>query len=180
MEPKTILLLYSGGADSTLLLKMIQKIGLIPYCLGFNYGQVHVKELEWARMYCAKQHVTYKELSIFLPVHSKLTDGESIYEGVSPFHVPSRNLLFISYAASLAESMGIDTIWYGANYEDRINLFPDCYQEWVLRVNELLAINGSKKITVEAPLLGMTKETICHLLRAYDVKEDEIYSGYGL
>jgi len=94
-------------------------------------------------------------------------------------HVPSRNLMFISIAASIAEDKGIGTIWYGANWDDYLNEFPDCKQEWVGRVNKVLEINGPRPIKLEAPLLGLSKEDILRLLDSFGVSETDLFSGYG-
>ena len=174
-----LILLLSGGMDSTILLRMALGMGFTPYCLLFDYGQKHIQELEMAKAQCDKYELDYSIIPIDLNVHSKLTDGSAKYSNVSPWHVPSRNLIFLSFATSLAESEGINLIWYGANYEDRVNLFPDCYQEWVYAMNNLLTKNGSRVIVVEAPLLGMGKETIKKLAVVYNINENEIFSGYG-
>jgi 7-cyano-7-deazaguanine synthase in queuosine biosynthesis len=114
-----------------------------------------------------------------LCVSSKLTNGEGgKYPGVSEWHVPSRNLMFLGIAASVAEDMGVSLIWYGANYEDREHLFPDCYQEWVFHANKLLEINGSMGVKVEAPLSGMQKETIRRMSELYNITSEQIHSGY--
>jgi len=180
---KEIILLFSGGMDSTLLMILALQLGYKPYCLLFDYGQKHKVELEFAMKQCEKcqliRQFAYEVVNLDLDVHSKLTDGTEPYKGVSPWHVPARNLIFISIAASIAESHGTDLVWYGANYEDREKLFPDCYQEWVFRLNQLLEINGSSKIKVEAPLLGMSKETIDKLRKSYNITDKEIFSGYG-
>ena len=176
---KKLLLLFSGGLDSTVLLNLALDLGYDVSCLIFHYGQKHEKEIEYARAQCSKRAVNWTLASITLPIPSKLTTGDKQYEGVSPWHVPARNMLFTAYAASLAESQGIDLIWYGANYADRENIFPDCSQEWVYQMNKLLQINGSRPIKLEAPLLGMQKETIEKLAEAYQIDKNEIYSGYG-
>lgn len=176
---KKILLLYSGGMDSTVLLHMALNQGHQVQCLGFNYGQVHKRELSMASLMCEKMEVPYQIINIELPIRAKLLDGETTYKDVSPWHVPGRNLIFVAIAASIAESSNLDQIWYGANYEDREYLFPDCYQEWVYLMNKVLAINGSTDITLEAPLLGMTKETILGLAKEYKINYNEIFSGYG-
>ena len=179
MKPDLILL-YSGGADSTLLLEMALKIGYTPLCITFDYGQVHKQELESASAYCHKKEIPQIIMKVPLDgVSSALTDGNAQYEGVSEWHVPSRNLIFISLATSIAESKGIKRIWYGANYGDRENLFPDCYQEWVYKLNQLLAINGSMIVEVEAPLLGLKKDSILQLMKTYYIDKSEIFSGYG-
>lgn len=179
MEKYDIILLLSGGYDSAVLLRMALSIGLRPYCLLFNYKQQHAKELDCAAALCSNYSLSYEVINLSLPISSNLTEDKKTYEGVSFYHVPSRNLIFISIAASIAESKNIPIIWYGANYEDREHLFPDCYQEWIYNLNKLLSINGSKPIKVEAPLLGMSKETIKKLAADYGIDETKIFSGYG-
>jgi 7-cyano-7-deazaguanine synthase len=176
---KRIVLLYSGGFDSSLLLSMALKVDYEPLCLLIDYGQIHIDELKYAEKFCQKLKVNHITISVTLPVASKLTDGNAVYDGVSEWHVPSRNMIFVSLAASIAESERISTIWYGPNYEDREALFPDCYQEWVYSVNKVLAINGSAPIVLEAPLLGMSKELIIRLAKSYGIDNKEVYSGYG-
>jgi 7-cyano-7-deazaguanine synthase in queuosine biosynthesis len=101
------------------------------------------------------------------------------FEGVHEMHVPSRNLMFVGIAASIAEDMGCDTIWYGADYSDYENKFPDCMQQWFGAMNGVLKINGPNPLTLEAPLAGLTKETILKALFAKGITEDEMFSGYG-
>lgn len=179
-SPHDLILLYSGGLDSTLLLEMAIRDHLFPLCLSFNYGQKHQEELEYAANYCKRYNLPNPVVRIWLDITSKLTnDVGEVYDGVSSWHVPSRNLIFIAMAASIAECEGIELIWYGANYDDRENLFPDCYQEWIYQMNKLLAINGSSKVRLEAPLLGMTKETIQRRIKDFGIKNNQIFSGYG-
>ena len=52
-------------------------------------------------------------------------------------------------------------------------------QQWFGAVNNVLEINGPKPIKLEAPLAGLTKETILEALKAKGITEEEIYSGYG-
>jgi 7-cyano-7-deazaguanine synthase len=175
-----LLILLSGGLDSALLLEMALSMNKEPFCLLIDYGQKHVQELDFAVQLCLKHDVQHETIRIEnLNVSSKLTDGVVKYPGVSEWHVPGRNLIFMGLAISVAESYNIPLIWYGANYEDREHLFPDCYQEWVYKLNELLAINGSSKIQVGAPLLGMEKETIRGLAREFGIDDKQVFSGYG-
>lgn len=180
MKSKLVIILFSGGYDSTLLIHLAWAAGLIPYCILFDYGQKHIEELDVARKFCDKEDLRYEVIKLHFDVQSKLTEGDKRYEGVSEWHVPSRNLIFLAHVASIAEGNEVDLIWYGANYEDRDHLFPDCYQEWVYRFNKLLEINGSTVIKVEAPLLGMTKETIVSLgEKLFNLKIEQTFSGYG-
>lgn len=180
-EEHDLLVLFSGGADSVLLIEFAIYTGKAPYCVLVDYGQKHIEELEFAVKFCKKRKLEYQVVRVEnLGVESKLTQGEGFsYEGVSEWYVPSRNLIFIALAASIAESKGIEKIWYGADFSDRLGLFPDCYQEWIVKLNELLAINSSRKVTVEAPLLGFTKEFVLNFLEGSNIDRTEFFSGYG-
>ena len=179
---KKVLILFSGGADSRLLISLAKVMKLEIHCLMVDYGQRHIAELVTAQEQCDKLGLTWTCIKLKLPVNSALTGDlrESQYKGVSEWYVPSRNLIFLGLAACVAEDQGIDLIWYGADFSDRLNLFPDCYQEWVIVTNKLLEINGSKPLKLEAPLLGFTKDTTNALLKHFNVKEEEVFSGYGI
>jgi 7-cyano-7-deazaguanine synthase len=128
------------------------------------------------------RQISYQIIEIKnLNVDSALTGtGEKgKYQNVSIYNVPGRNSIFLSLALSIAESKGIDTIWYGADFSDRLNLFPDCSQEYIYKINKLFEVAGSKPIKVEAPLLGMTKEFVMELLAYFNIKKEDLFSGYG-
>lgn len=179
MKPN-LLILYSGGADSTLLLHMALEKGLHPYCVLINYDQNQKIELEFARRYLNEKFIPYQNVILHqLGLNSALTSGEkSLYAGVNEMYVPARNLMFVSIAASIAENLKIDTIWYGANFSDLKNDFPDCTASWVEKVNNLLNINSSMKIELEAPLIWMYKEDVMNELERYKVDMTKVFSGY--
>lgn len=176
-----LLVLYSGGLDSTLLLKLAVELGYTPFAMMVRYGQKHIEELNYARNNCEAWSIPFQKVCVSLPdtVRSALTTGEhGLYEGVSEWHVPGRNLIFLGLAVSMAESLGIRKIWFGANGEDRLNQFVDCTQEWVYHANLLLKESASIPIELEAPLLGMRKETVLNLAAKLGITEEGVYSGY--
>ena len=178
-----VLILYSGGADSRLMLEMAKQLKKSIYCVLVDYGQKHKEELKFARDHLVKESISFQIVSLEgLGIESALTGigTKSLYQGVSEWHVPGRNLMFVSIGASIAEMRDIDSIWYGADFSDREHLFPDCYQDWVVPVNEVLKVNGSKALKLHAPLLGMTKEMILETLETvYGITKDQLFSGYG-
>lgn len=183
MKKEDLVLLYSGGLESRLLLQIALSSGYSPLCILIDYQQKHIKELDFAIETCHKLNVPFERIGIKLPVKSALTTGQgapenNLYKGVSEWYVPARNLIFISVAASVAESRDIDTIWFGASYDDRINLFPDCYQEWVVSINEMLAKSLSKKVNLYAPLCGMPKNLIQKIAEKSNIDLKEVWSGY--
>ena len=180
---ENLVMLYSGGADSRLMLELAFETGKIPYCVLIDYGQAHIAELKFAEAQLMNKNVNYQTVEIKdLNINSGLTGNkeQGTYKGVHSMHVPSRNLIFIGIATAIAESLGIDTIWYGADWSDYLNEFPDCKQEWVGRMNKVLEINGSSKIKLEAPLVGLSKENIIQiLLKTFNVQKSDLFSGYG-
>lgn len=83
-------------------------------------------------------------------------------------YVPARNLIFLSCAAALAETIGADRIDIGANAVDYSG-YPDC-REPFLRAFELAANAGTKAgaedgrtLSVHAPLLHLSKVEIIRL-----------------
>jgi len=179
---KPIVMLYSGGADSALMVRLAQMSGRTPYCILIDYGQKHIEELKYARKQLNDLEIDYQTIAITgLNVDSGLTGEltESRWDNVHEMNVPGRNTIFIGLAISVAENKGIDEVWYGPDYSDRIHLFPDCYQEYVVRMNEVLSISGVKPIKLVAPLLGMSKELILEMLENFwDIKPDQLHSGY--
>jgi 7-cyano-7-deazaguanine synthase len=182
MNEYDIVMLYSGGADSWLMLKLARMAGKIPFCVLVDYGQKHINELEFAKVQLDKECVSWQVVSVKdLNVDSGLTGEltEARWDNVHEMNVPGRNTIFIGLAISVAENMGIDEVWYGPDYSDRINLFPDCYQEYVVKMNEVLAISGVRPIKLVAPLLGMSKELILDILgHQFGITESEMHSGY--
>jgi len=177
-----IVILYSGGADSRLMLEFAKDFGLKPYCVMIDYGQLNIVELKFARSHLESLMIDSQTIKIQdLKIDSGLT-GSGIKDEtgkVHEMHVPGRNTMFLSIAYSIAESKGIDTIWIGSDWDDRLNLFPDCYHEYIEAINETYKIAGPNPIKVEAPLSGLTKINIISMLKTKGIEEHEIYSGYG-
>ena len=52
-------------------------------------------------------------------------------------------------------------------------------QDWFGKMNEVLAVNGPKPIKLEAPLAGLTKETILIALENNGITDGDMFTGYG-
>ena len=177
-----VVLLYSGGADSTLLLKLAESMGKKVFAVMVDYGQLHKEELKFAKKYLDKYNIPNMTIKVEgYNVNSALTgSGEKgLYNGVDIHNVCARNSIFLSLAAGVSESKGIKEVWIGCNWEDREHLFPDCYQEYLFRLNTVFEVAFSYPIKVYAPLLGLQKYMVHDMLKFYQVDEKELYSGYG-
>ncbi len=182
MNNENLLISFSGGADSALMLEMALAVKYRPFCLVIDYDQLNKEELTYATTQLDAKKIPFKIFKLNLDIiNSGLTGSgeQSTFNNVHSHYVPGRNTMFLSICASIAESKGIDTIWLGADYSDRENLFPDCTQEYIYKINQVFKISGSTPIRVEAPLLGLTKENILRLLTYFKVDLSTIFSGYG-
>jgi 7-cyano-7-deazaguanine synthase len=177
------LILFSSGADSILLGEMAKEMKMKPFFLMIDYNQLHIEELDSATKYLQnnKNECGWTKVKLDIVINSALTGrGEKgLYKGVSEYHVPMRNSMFLTVACSYAEAMGIPKIWIGCDFSDAIHNFLDCEQEYIIGFNEFLKVASPANITVEAPLLGFSKEMVVKMLDAKGIDiEKEGYSGY--
>ncbi len=180
MKKYDLVILYSGGADSRLMVTIAEMLNKKFLLLLIDYGQLHIDEVKAAEKHCKENRWNYVKCELHIPINSGLTgNGEKNESGkVHPMYVPGRNTMFLSMAFSIAENNKIPTIWIGCDWSDRLNLFPDCYQEYIVKMNELFQIAGPYKVKIECPLIGYTKEMVLGLLDYFNIT-DNIFSGYG-
>lgn len=145
--------------------------------ISFRYGQRHTKELDSSaavsRHYGVRHAVIDLDLSSF---HSALTDKsidvpmdrEGVLEENIPItYVPARNIIFLSVAAGLAESVGAEAVFIGANavdysgYPDDRPDFIEAYQR-MLDAGTKAGVEGHG-VKVMTPLLHMSKADIVRL-----------------
>lgn len=183
MNDYDLIILFSGGADSLLMLKLAKMAGKVPHCLMIDYGQKHVEELEFAKAQLDKEDITWQIVKLVdYNVESGLTGNatKGLYDGVSIYNVPARNSIMLAIAAGISESMKLNEIWIGCDMSDYYGQFPDCKQEYIGRMNEVFKIAFSYPIYIHAPLMGLTKETILQILEhQFEITEKNMYSGYG-
>ena len=173
-QRKAIVLL-SGGIDSTTTLYVAKKRGYRCHCLIFDYGQRHKREIRSAARIARLTNSDFEVLRIKLPWggSSLLEKGEKIPAGrmkrhvIPSTYVPGRNIIFLSFSLSFAESVGAEAVFIGANVLDYSG-YPDCRPSF-LRAFERMAKRGTKegatggRISIEAPLLRKTKREIIEL-----------------
>ncbi|MDB4396000.1 7-cyano-7-deazaguanine synthase [bacterium] len=177
---KKLVLSISGGMDSVVLLHMAVDKGYDEINLiSFDYGQRHVRELDCVKYQIETLNKTASDVTIshyvadvrfikHLSPTSSLTNEDIDNPDISKMagdaqpvsYVPFRNQLFNTIGCSYAESKGADTVWYGAAEVDSLAGYWDGSPEFVDSMNALVSLNRENKITIEAPLLTMSKEAI--------------------
>ncbi|MDO8603272.1 MAG: 7-cyano-7-deazaguanine synthase QueC [Candidatus Omnitrophota bacterium] len=185
---KKAVVLLSGGMDSAVTLFISRKEGYKPYCLTFDYGQRHKKEILFAKKIAQAAKSSCTVLKICLPwKKSALLDKNikvpenrklSSKENIPPTYVPARNTIFLSFALSYAEAIGAKTVFIGANAID-FSGYPDCRPEYYKVFNELFKkATKLKGIKIVAPLLYKTKEDIVKLGKQLGVDFKRTWSCY--
>lgn len=166
-RPDTVVLL-SGGLDSATTLYQVLAEGRRAVGLAFDYGQRHVRELRSARAIARHARCPLTVVRFTLPWRAgSLVDREASLPRqarrgrVPSTYVPARNIVFLSFAVSLAESLGAREICYGANQVD-FSGYPDCRAAFV-KAFERAVVAGTvagSKLTIRAPLLRLSKADI--------------------
>ena len=174
-----LLLTLSGGMDSVVLLHMAVDQGYDDiHTISFDYGQRHRRELECIKkqfddvyskhdVVLSNTVIDARFLSKISPT-SSLTNTDIDNPDISKMagdaqpvsYVPFRNQMFNTIACAYAESNGINTVWYGAAEVDSLAGYHDGSKEHIDAFNKLIALNREHRITLEAPLLTMSKAAI--------------------
>ena len=191
--------LSSGGMDSTTCLAMaIHYLGAENVIsLSITYGQKHIKEIEAARKiaeYYGIQHYEKDLTSVFdfsncsllskstdSIVHQSYAEQLAETEGNTPVatYVPFRNGLFLSCAASLAYSLGADTVCYGAHADDAAgSAYPDCSKKFVEYMGKAILEGTGKKVALWAPLISYTKSKVLEVALRYNTPLALTWSCY--
>src|SRR5262249_26660410 len=84
---------------------------------------------------------------------------------------------FLGVATVVAGVTGAEAIWIGANLNDHAG-FPDCRGPFLGAWEDVASIALDRPITVEAPLLEMSKREIVQLARAMALPLDQTWSCY--
>lgn len=189
------IVLLSGGLDSSTVLALAKERGYDVVALTFDYGQKHKRELnssrKMARHFKAKEHIIVP-LNLGELLRSSLTresmsipenrTEEEISSGVPSTYVPSRNIIFLSIAASIAESRGAEAIFIATNSVD-FSGYPDCTAEFMSAFQRTLDI-GTKAgregrgIRIETPILTKSKGDIVREAIRLKVPMEDTWSCY--
>jgi 7-cyano-7-deazaguanine synthase len=179
MTGKKAVVLLSGGVDSSTALAVARKEGYEIRPLSFRYGQRHEREVEAAKkiadFFDVQDHLVV-DFNLRAIGGSALTDqidvpkhrsSEEISQGIPITYVPARNTIFLSFALSLAEKVGAEDIFFGANQIDYSG-YPDCREEYIRAFERMAhlatraAVEGNAKVKIHAPLIRMKKAEIIY------------------
>jgi len=113
----------------------------------------------------------------------KSRDEKTMSENIPVTYVPARNTIFLSHALAWAEVLECAHIFIGINAVDYSG-YPDCRPEYIQAFEKMAnlavkaTVEGRLNISIEAPLINMTKAEIISLGRSLGVDYSITHSCY--
>ena len=171
-DPRTALVLFSGGQDSTTCLAWALERFRRVETIGFDYGQRHLIEMDcrltvreelrtqfphWADR-LGEDHVLDLGLIGQLSDTALTAEREIEFQanGLPNTFVPGRNLLFLGFAATLAYRRGASVL-VGGMCETDYSGYPDCRDNTMKALQVALSLGLDTPMTLETPLMFLTK-----------------------
>jgi len=171
-DARRAMVLFSGGQDSTACLAWALTRFEHVETIGFDYHQRHSVELEcrlhvrsalhtqfpqWARR-LGDDHLL--DLSLLGQISdTALTDAREIEmtaQGLPNTFVPGRNLLFFTFAATVAYRRSLNVL-VGGMCETDFSGYPDCRDNTLKALQVALSLGVDAPMTIETPLMWMDK-----------------------
>jgi 7-cyano-7-deazaguanine synthase len=166
------LVLLSGGQDSAVCLAWALDRYPRVETVGFDYGQRHAVELE-ARQVVRRKLATLApvwgerlgpdhrlDIRAFGAIGETAMTGERAIEvtdrGLPSTFVPGRNLVFLVYAAALADRRGLNVL-VGGMCETDYSGYPDCRRDTLDALQTTLNLGMARDFAIETPLMRLTK-----------------------
>ena len=166
------LVLFSGGQDSaTCLAWALDRYDHVE-TIGFNYGQRHVVELECRQTFLKPLKTEFPEwasklgqdhmldLSLLGQISdTALTQDKEIemkQSGLPNTFVPGRNLLFLTFAATIAYRRQLKYL-VGGMCETDYSGYPDCRDDTLKALQVALSLGLDTRLVLETPLMWLNK-----------------------
>ena len=184
-----IVLLLSGGLDSSVLLYHLLGCQHEVIALSALYGQRHNRELDASVRIAVATKIEYHQIdlsefgnlvdSALTTPGIKVPQGDYTPETLKATIVPNRNALLLSAAFGLAFSRDAFAVAYAAHTGDHA-IYPDCRLEFIYAFEKAmkLAWFPEKEVKLMAPFATFTKTQIVRLGSTLDVPFELTYSCY--
>jgi len=184
------LVLFSGGQDSTTCLYWAKHHFSHTHALCFAYGQRHSQEVENARRIAGMAETPFRVLDAGIISHlapNSLTDMTMRMDQQKPADsypntfVPGRNLLFLTFAATLAYAQGIRHLVTGVSEADYSG-YPDCRDTFIRSANTTLNLAMDKQFVIHTPLMWRNKKQVWQLadeLGVFELVKNETLTCYN-
>ncbi len=176
-----VLVLHSGGMDSTTCLYRAHRAGAEVLSLGIDYGQRLAVELQFAQKQCEALGIPRQVIRVdWRKPERTIPLGRSIEEmatSISPAFLPGRNAIFLSLACAHASGIGAEEVHIGLNAIE-FSGYPDCTPQFLETFITMIAEANPGGPQIVAPLLYMSKTEIAALAQNLGVGEHDTWSCY--
>jgi 7-cyano-7-deazaguanine synthase len=176
-----VLVLHSGGMDSTTCLYKAHRDGAEVFSLGIDYGQSLAVELMFAQRHCDSLGVPREVVKVsWRKPEREIPIGRSVSEmraSISPAFLPARNSVFLSIACAYAAGIQAQEVHTGINSVE-FSGYPDCTPDFINAFSAMMAIANPGGAHIVAPLLSMDKPAIAALARELGIGENDTWSCY--
>jgi len=181
LKPRVIIL-HSGGLDSTVCLLQAIEQGYEPISLGIDYNQAHIIETQFALAQCKALNVERKLIKVSwdkpirnIPVGRNLN---VIKESVSVAFLEGRNIVFLSLACAEAAGISAKEVWLGINAIDYSG-YPDCRPEFIESFRQMLGFGYPGGPVIKTPLISLSKPAIAQEAYRLGVRKADTWSCYS-
>lgn len=178
---KRVVVLHSGGLDSTVCLLQARSRGHQVLSLGIDYGQRHSVELAYANAQALQFGVERKVIRVAWdkPEHELPLNREvgEMRQSVSSAFLPGRNGVFLMLACAEAAGIGASEVWTGVNSVD-FSGYPDCTPDFITSFRRMLRVGMPGGPRIVAPLQSLTKIAIARRAAKLGLKPGDTWSCY--
>jgi 7-cyano-7-deazaguanine synthase len=166
------LVLFSGGQDSSVCLAWALARYTQVETVGFDYGQRHRVELEARQVVRGEMARRFPQWAVrlggdhmldikgFGAIGETAMTSEKAIEiterGLPSTYVPGRNLVFLTYAAALADRLSLKAL-VGGMCETDFSGYPDCRRRTIDAVEQALELGMERRFPILTPLMRLSK-----------------------
>lgn len=153
-----VVVLFSGGVESTTLLYMYLREGYVVYPLyirsGYPWERLELLNARKIWSFTKEKYPNLMPMKVLSGIKTPIKSGS---RDVWSIFIPLRNLLLISTASSHALLKGVDKISIGSL---GLYPFPDNNSEYIKRLEELINTGSKRRIRILTPFMGIEKSEI--------------------
>lgn len=153
-----IVLLLSGGIDSSTMALLLSNEGFDVFPLYVDYGHKAALQESHACLEICNFLELRKPKSVKIRSLGRISKNLLTSKSGSPFF-PFRNLILASIGALYANEMNCNAIAIGIIGGGSIT-FPDCTEEFIKALSQVLELSIDKSILVYAPFLDFDKAEV--------------------